>query len=85
MTFTLPAVPAWVDRAACTEDDAPLFYPEAGSGRSSATAVRAGAAKAICERCPVRLDCLTYGINDDWGIYGGLTAAERRTLREGAA
>lgn len=40
------------------------------------------AAKRVCASCPVRTDCLavalTYG--EDFGIWGGLTAAERRAL-----
>lgn len=40
-------------------------------------------AKQVCDHCPVRTDCLAEALNDglDDGIWGGLTAEERRALR----
>lgn len=40
------------------------------------------AAKRICASCPVQDDCLAVALtyNEDFGIWGGLTAAERRDL-----
>jgi WhiB family redox-sensing transcriptional regulator len=40
-------------------------------------------AKQICERCPVRLQCLEYAMiaEDEQGLWAGLTAHERRQLR----
>lgn len=40
------------------------------------------AAKRICASCPVQDDCLQVALtfNEDYGIWGGLTAAERRAL-----
>jgi WhiB family redox-sensing transcriptional regulator len=73
-------IPKWVDSAACTEDDAALFFPEAGRGAKALTRRNEREAKAICARCPVSLLCLEYGMGDDWGIYGGLNAGERRRL-----
>ena len=42
----------------------------------------AQAAKRICASCPVQDDCLAVALtfNEDFGIWGGLTAAERRAL-----
>lgn len=38
-------------------------------------------AKAFCKTCPVRLECLEHAIkNDERGIWGGMTANERRKL-----
>ena len=40
-------------------------------------------ARLGCESCPVQLECLQYGIKwEDSGMYGGLTATERRGIRE---
>lgn len=39
-------------------------------------------AKRICGTCPVREQCLDYGIrHDEWGIWGGLSQRARRRLR----
>jgi len=42
----------------------------------------AQAAKRICASCPVQDDCLAVALffGEDFGIWGGLTAAERRDL-----
>jgi len=70
----------WKDRAVCRGLDPALFFLERGNG--------ADQAKAACARCPVRRECLDYAIANDspgheYGIYGGMTAAERRTMRQG--
>ena len=38
--------------------------------------------KAICRACPVQVACLTYALDagEAHGIWGGLSADERRTL-----
>lgn len=40
-------------------------------------------AKAICAKCPYRMQCLEYAINDPslLGIWGGTTERQRRTIR----
>ena len=40
-------------------------------------------AKALCFRCPYRMRCLEYAINDSslQGIWGGTTERQRRTIR----
>lgn len=77
MNISLPTVPEWVDRAACTEADARAFFPER-DGRQHGSDART--AKAICSRCLVRLECLTYGLDEVHGIWGGLTHDERAKL-----
>lgn len=37
------------------------------------------AVRSICARCPIWKDCLSYAFqNEDYGVWGGLTTAERR-------
>jgi WhiB family redox-sensing transcriptional regulator len=40
-------------------------------------------AKALCADCPIRVQCATYAFeaNEEHGIFGGLTPAERNDLR----
>lgn len=39
-------------------------------------------AKAFCERCPVRRQCLEYAVENEeqFGMFGGKTPRERRNL-----
>ena len=70
------ALPKLSGPALCREvDSGDLFFPEKGDSPR--------AAKRICANCEVRDECLTWAINHNeaWGIWGGLTALERRKLR----
>lgn len=70
--------PAWFAHAACIgQTDA--FYPTRGED------VRP--AKALCESCPVRDRCraLADTASAGFGIWGGTSERERRSLRRRAA
>lgn len=68
--------PDWQTRAAChaPEVDPDWFFPRVGDP--------ATAAYAVCEQCPVRVDCLEYAIanNEQHGIWGGTNHKERRRI-----
>ena len=69
----------WEEYAACRGEDPTLFFPLQGENTS--------AAKRICRRCPVRVDCLeaalSLGVKDQYGVWGGMSERERLTvLRE---
>lgn len=68
--------PAWQRRAACRSLDPATFYPTSAQG--SATA------KAVCEACPARSDCLAHALERPEldGIWGGMTPGERLPLQE---
>ena len=65
----------WRDHAACRGEPTDLFF--IGRGESGAPA------KAICARCPVRLECLIDVLERPlkFGIFAGLTEFERRPVR----
>lgn len=65
----------WSDRAACLGQDDVDFH--------STNETHIFEAKRICGMCPVRTECLMDALerDDDHGVYGGLTASERATLR----
>jgi WhiB family transcriptional regulator, redox-sensing transcriptional regulator len=74
-----PAPPAghasWMLRGACRGEDPELFFPISSAGPSLA---QVSSAKAVCARCPVRVNCLTYAlIVRPEGIWGGTTREER--------
>jgi len=67
----------WQDAALCAEVDPDLFFPEKGES------IRAP--KQVCAACPVRAQCLEYALEHEvgrWGVWGGTTWAERRTLQQ---
>jgi len=71
----------WQDDALCATTAPDLFHPEKGRADLATTA------KAICARCTVRDECLAYALTtgQDEGVWGGLSAKERRALTRGAA
>ena len=70
----------WVHRALCKDEDPELFFP---IGNTGPAASQIDAAKAVCTRCPVRLECLEWAMRtvQDAGVWGGLSEEERRALR----
>src|SRR5699024_3664991 len=38
-------------------------------------------AKAVCAGCPVLAQCREYGMTEPHGVWGGLSAGERREIR----
>jgi WhiB family redox-sensing transcriptional regulator len=80
-----PAVDeSWKEHAACIGEDPRLWFPNDEGRRHYDRRVRAltMTARAICARCPVRIDCLQYAIDVDarFGMFGGLTEWERTKI-----
>ncbi len=70
----------WRRLAACSGQDPELFFP---LGESSARDIqRIRIAKKICSECPVVQQCLADALagKGKYGIWGGMTEAERRRL-----
>lgn len=76
---SVPPRPAWMDEAVCAGIGSDWWYPQTRQDGASTFADRA---KRICATCPVQVECLEYAldIRDAYGIWGGLTAAERRKI-----
>lgn len=72
----------WQLRAACRGPQAAVFFPPSRPERREEKRHRETRAKAICETCAVRYECLDYalGIREQHGIWGGLNETERRDL-----
>jgi hypothetical protein len=69
----------WRDRAVCRSVDPETFFPVGDDGPPFDAQVTQ--AKAVCARCPVVAECLTFArVALPEGIAGGLTAAERRMV-----
>jgi WhiB family redox-sensing transcriptional regulator len=70
----------WRSYAACRDTNPDLFFPV---GTTGPAIEQIAAAKAICDECPAREECLEYALatNQDSGIWGGTSEEERRVLR----
>jgi len=65
---------AWRHQAACRGLDPEVFFPgEAEPG---------DAAKAVCDRCPVRQPCLEWALasREKQGVWGGCDERDRRRI-----
>ena len=76
--------PEWHADAACADYPKEVFFGhEERAGlkrhRPNLTSTEVREAKAICEQCPVRLECLGHALrfNERYGIWGGTTPNER--------
>lgn len=75
----LPPRTTWIDDALCAEVGGDMWFPEKGGGTFAAV--------DMCRRCPVAEACLTdalayerAGLLEVHGVWGGLTAPQRRRL-----
>lgn len=61
----------------CRTTDPELWFSRSSRDRSSAV--------ALCQPCPIRTACAQYAIDhqDVSGVWGGTTAADRRSFRDG--
>lgn len=64
----------WINEVACKPEQMELFFSELKS--------KVAKAKAICDTCPVKLECLEFALNDkiEFGIFGGVTPDERKAM-----
>jgi len=84
VTLEIISRPEWMRRANCRGLNPDLFYPRRGESAEEA--------KAVCDGCEVRAECLEHALatGEKYGVWGGLAERPRRRLRaarerEGAA
>ncbi|MFG2466134.1 WhiB family transcriptional regulator [Streptomyces canus] len=70
----------WRDLAACRFEDPELFFPIGEDGLSLQQIEQA---RAVCNRCPVVTACGNWALRtaEYEGVWGAMTARERRALR----
>lgn len=82
--LSFPAFPdrSWQTDALCRGNHSHLFFPPSTVERKEERERRELKAKAICSVCSCREVCLEYAleIREPYGIWGGLTEAERRQV-----
>ncbi|MDT0377922.1 WhiB family transcriptional regulator [Streptomyces sp. RKND-216] len=71
----------WHADAVCHRDEAGLFFAPSKEP-TAARLAREQAAKRVCARCPVLVECREHALlqPEPYGVWGGLTAAERRVV-----
>ncbi|MER6913630.1 WhiB family transcriptional regulator [Streptomyces sp. NPDC000594] len=71
----------WHTEAVCRRDEAGLFFAPSKEP-TAARLSREEAAKRVCARCPVLVQCREHALlqPEPYGVWGGLTAAERRVV-----
>lgn len=78
----IPFDRSWQPVALCRGNRSHLFFPPSTTERKDERERRETRAKSICSVCPVRAACLEYAmqIREPYGIWGGLTEAERHQM-----
>jgi hypothetical protein len=66
-----------------------IFFPEDFRAKSKGQDLEMAklaeqTAREICLRCPVMAKCLQVGMFEDYGIWGGSTAEQRKRIRKQA-
>lgn len=69
---------AWKLNGACVGANPEWFFPTPGNTTMTDAAV------SLCNKCPVRVKCLTYALETDsaWGIWGATTEKQRKQIKE---
>lgn len=71
-------LPQILEEAACHSVGVDLFFPDEEQPDHELITL----AKSFCTSCPVLEQCFEHGMdNEEYGIWGGMTARERRSLR----
>lgn len=80
-----PGELAWRERAACLPYPAVLFFGLDDNEPQADRRMREEKAKAICQVCEVKRECLEYALatREPYGIWGGLNEVERKQLLRG--
>lgn len=71
----------WLWFARCRDLDPELFFPASEVGPGAAQVLEA---KAECALCPVQEDCLARFMGEEFGVFGGMSADERKAARRKA-
>ncbi len=68
----------WAEYGLCAQTDPETFFPEKGSSTAPA--------KAVCQRCPVAVECLEFAVRtgERFGVWGGMSERDRRLAKQRA-
>ena len=80
METLIPKPSTWQKDALCRQHSNKLFFPPATFEKKEDRIKREAKAKAVCEGCTVKLECLeeAIDISEPFGVWGGMTESERK-------
>ena len=67
--------PSWHKQAVCKGIGFSVFYGAKESTPMTGPEIARG--KQVCGACPVRRECLEFGLTEGYGLWGGYTKPER--------
>jgi len=75
----------WQQQGLCRVEDATVFFPPVHFEHKPEREAREAKAKAICARCPVRIECLDWALatREPHGVWGGYSESERKQILMG--
>jgi WhiB family redox-sensing transcriptional regulator len=73
----------WLDDALCRGLPADWWYPPAPITPQATYDMHR--ARELCDICPVQAECLEAGMDEEFGILGGLSLKQRRRLKRKTA
>jgi hypothetical protein len=85
--LTLDLTEAILDNGGVECEQVPeIFFPEDFRSKTKGQDLEMArlaekTAREICMRCPVMAKCLKVGMFEDYGIWGGSTAEQRKKIR----
>ncbi|MCX5066606.1 WhiB family transcriptional regulator [Micromonospora lupini] len=70
----------WRHLGVCRDEDPELFFP---IGTTGPALLQVEQAKAVCRRCPVADQCLSWAMESgqEFGVWGGMSEEERRAAQ----
>lgn len=84
---TLPLLAAapsteWQIHGLCRAVDSTIFFPPAHFEHKPEREAREKRAKAVCNECPVRSECLEWALStrEPHGVWGGYAEGERKHM-----
>ena len=71
--------PDWMSESACKNRAGDIWFPPFDAPNPE---LYYAIAKNVCNVCPVWKECKEMGINESYGVWGGLTPQERTPLQK---
>ena len=70
----------WTSKANCRQLPTDWWYP--AKPITPEAAANLDKARALCDTCEVKAECLEAGMTEEYGIWGGLSPKQRKRLRK---